>query len=164
MGYDTLLWIVIMAAAAVIELMTASLVSIWFVVGGLAAFLLSLTPADAFAQWLVFALVSLTVLVLFRGKIAAKLRKRHVATNADSVIGKVVPLRETVDNENETGLLVLGDQEWTARAEKDTDVIPKGELVRVLRIEGVKLIVKPEKKEEKEQKEKTEQKEKKEQL
>ena len=147
MSYDTLLWIVMMTAAGVIELMTASLVSVWFVVGGFAALLLSLTPASVFAQWLVFALVSLIVLVLFRGRIAAKLRKKHVATNADSVIGKTVPLQETVDNEKGTGLLLLGDQEWTARAEHDADVIPKGELVRVLRIEGVKLIVKPEKKE-----------------
>lgn len=146
MGFDTLLWIVIMAAAGAIEMTTSSLVSIWFVVGGLAAFLLSLTPASAFLQWLVFALVSLSVLVIFRGRLAAKLRKRHVATNADSVIGKVVPLKEAVCNEKETGLLMLGDQEWTARSEHDSEIIPKGELVKILRIEGVKLIVKPEKK------------------
>lgn len=147
MNFDTLFWIIIMAAAGVIELATSSLVSVWFVIGGFAALLLSMTPAPVLLQWLVFALVSLTVLILFRGRIAERLRKRHVATNADSLIGKVVPLRETVDNEKETGLLMIGDQEWTARAENEKEIIAAGELVKVVRIEGVKAIVKPVKKE-----------------
>lgn len=141
MNVDTLFWIIIMALSAVVEMLTTALVSVWFVAGGAAAFLLSLFPVPMFVQWLVFAAVSLAVMILFRERIAARLRKNRVATNADSVIGKIVPLKEAVDNEKETGLLMIGDQEWTARSADPDKTIPAGSRVRILRLEGVKVIV-----------------------
>lgn len=143
MSFDTIFWLIVMIAAGGIELATTALVSIWFVAGAAAAFLLSFFPVSVFVQWLSFAIVSLLVLYLFRGKIAEKMKKRHVATNADAVIGKVLPVKETIDNEKGTGLLVFGDLEWSARTETDGLSLEAGVPVRVVRIEGVKLIVEP---------------------
>jgi hypothetical protein len=60
-------------------------------------------------------------------------------TNVDSLIG-----RETVAQSDikpvEGGLIKLLGEQWFARPEAD-DVIPKGAAVRVLRVEGVSLIV-----------------------
>lgn len=132
-----------MIAAGVIEIATVSLVSIWFVAGGAAAFVLSLLGVPLFWQWIAFALVSLAVLFLFRGKIAERLRKNFVPTNVDSMIGKKVVLKETADAEKETGLFSLGDQEWMARAEDPDMIIEAGSQVEIVRIEGVKAIVRP---------------------
>ncbi|MDO4266051.1 MAG: NfeD family protein [Eubacteriales bacterium] len=136
-------WIIVMIAAGVIEILTVSLVSIWFVAGGAVAFVLSLLGVPPFWQWIAFALVSLLVLFLFRGKIAERLRKNHVPTNVDVMIGKTVVLKETVDEEKETGRFVIGDQEWMARAEDPQMIIEAGSLVEIVRIEGVKAIVRP---------------------
>ena len=47
----------------------------------------------------------------------------------------------TIDNRNNTGTAVLGGQEWTARAALDDTIIAKDALVKVVDIQGVKLIV-----------------------
>ena len=64
-----------------------------------------------------------------------------VPTNADRVIGREARVMTAIDNHQEEGLVTVDGQDWTARAAEDGDIIGKGELVRVLRIEGVKLIV-----------------------
>ena len=143
MDFYSIFWIVVMVLAAVVELATTALVSLWFVAGGLAALLFSLLGFSPVIQWLAFALVSLLVLCLFRSRIAGYMQKKHVATNADSLIGKVVTVKETIDNEREQGLLCLGDQEWSARTKEPGLILEPGTQVRILSIEGVKLIVEP---------------------
>ncbi|MBQ6537324.1 MAG: NfeD family protein, partial [Eubacterium sp.] len=46
-----------------------------------------------------------------------------------------------INNKKGTGQVSVRDLEWLARSEDDS-VIEKGETVTILRIEGVKLIVK----------------------
>ena len=64
------------------------------------------------------------------------------ATNADRVIGAEGVVIEAVDNLNAKGQVKVNGSIWTARAQDDT-IIPPSTLVRVDRIEGVKLIVTP---------------------
>jgi membrane protein implicated in regulation of membrane protease activity len=68
---------------------------------------------------------------------------KKVKTNYESVIGEVAKVIETIENYNQTGAVFADGKEWTARAVKDTDVIAKGALVKVVSIEGVKLMVEP---------------------
>ncbi|WP_334304419.1 NfeD family protein [Extibacter muris] len=42
----------------------------------------------------------------------------------------------------QTGKAVVNGQEWTVRPQDETQVIRKGELIEVVKISGVKLIVK----------------------
>ena len=60
-------------------------------------------------------------------------------TNVDSLIGKET-LAQTDIKPVEGGLIKLFGEQWFARTEAD-DLIPKGASVRVLRVEGVSLIV-----------------------
>ena len=46
-----------------------------------------------------------------------------------------------------TGKVSLGGNTWTARTESEGGIIPKETVVEVLRVEGVKLIVKVKEKE-----------------
>ena len=48
---------------------------------------------------------------------------------------------ERVSNLDQTGMAVVNGQEWTVRTEDDKTIIEQGELVRIIRISGVKLIV-----------------------
>ena len=47
---------------------------------------------------------------------------------------------ETINNEYPTGAVYVDGKTWTARS-ADGEVIPKGELVEIERMESVKLIV-----------------------
>ena len=61
-------------------------------------------------------------------------------TNADRVIGAEARVTEGIDNIQGKGAVSIGGIIWTARSDSD-EVIPAGSLVRVLRIEGVKVFV-----------------------
>ena len=66
----------------------------------------------------------------------------HEKTNYEEIIGKVVRITERVDNLKETGTAVINGLEWTARAERDEEIIEPGDQAEVVRISGVKVIVK----------------------
>ena len=61
-------------------------------------------------------------------------------TNVDSVIGTRGYVTDDIDNLEAHGHVKLGGMEWTARSTTG-DPIPKGTLVEVDRIEGVKVFV-----------------------
>ena len=83
------------------------------------------------------------LLVVFTRPFAMKyINARHERTNVDELIGKLVKVTETVDNYEQTGAATANGLDWTARSEDDRETIEKGSLARVVRISGVKLILK----------------------
>ena len=68
-------------------------------------------------------------------------------TNSNSLIGEVISIKERVSNIDQTGTAVVHGQEWTVRTDDDKEVIEPGELAEIVRITGVKLIVKKNKEE-----------------
>ena len=85
----TYIWIAVFIVATVVEFATVQLVSVWFAVGALASFILSVCRVDQlWIQILVFTLVSLISLIATRPLIK-KLNKKtkREPTNADMYIG-----------------------------------------------------------------------------
>ena len=143
MNMMSILWLCAMVVFGIAEAATVALTSIWFAVGALAAAVAALFGAQLWLQILIFAAVSLVCVLALRP--LAKTRfggSRKVATNADRLIGQEAMVREVIDNISGTGAVTVGGAIWTARCDTDA-VIPPGTLVRILRIEGVKLIVTP---------------------
>lgn len=136
------LWLGGVALFGVVELLTEGLVSVWFVVGALAALAVSVAGASVAAQTLTFALVSAAALILTRPLVRRVLSRPPVPTNSDRVIGALAEVTETIDNRRPSGAVYADGKTWTARS-AGGGVIPAGERVRVRRIEGVKLLVEP---------------------
>ena len=65
-----------------------------------------------------------------------------VATNADRIIGQKAMVTEPIDNVAGTGAVSIGGTVWTARSDS-AKPIAAGSVVRILRIEGVKVLVAP---------------------
>mgnify|MGYP001073083542 FL=1 len=63
-----------------------------------------------------------------------------VPTNADRLVGMEGRVTETINNDYPTGAVYIDGKTWTARS-VDGAVIPKGEMVEIERMEGIKLIV-----------------------
>ena len=134
-------WLIAMVVLLVIEAVVPGLISIWFALGALAALISALFHAPIWLQIVWFVAVSVIALVLTRPLVRKYVNGRITPTNADMVIGKDAVVTEAIDNLHARGAVLLDGKTWTARMDRETDKAEKGETVRVLRIEGVKLIV-----------------------
>ena len=126
----TVIWLVAMIALLVVEALAPGLVSIWFALG-----------APLWLQIVWFLLVSVVTLLLTRPLAKKYVNSRAVHTNADMAIGQDCLVTEEIDNIKGTGAVSVGGKIWTARMTSPDGTARKGELVRAVRIEGVKLIV-----------------------
>ena len=139
---DPTIWLLVLIAFAVGEALTVGLTSIWFAVGALGALITAGLGFGFWPQIIVFLVLSGVTLALVRPLAKKVLKPGYSATNADRVIGAVGLVTEEVDNMAGKGLVNLSGQVWSARAQ-DEQNIPAGQEVRVLRIQGVKVIVEP---------------------
>ena len=142
----TIIWIAAIIIFGIAEAATAGLVSIWFVAGAVAALLSLELGAVLWLQIVVFLAVSIAALVATRPLAHKMLDKTIVPTNADRVLHHTAKVTETIDNENTTGAVYIDGKTWTARSE-DGDVIARGSMVTIVRMEGVKLFVRKEREE-----------------
>ena len=136
----TIFWLIAFIAFAVGEAVTVGLVSVWFAVGALAALFATALGAGLWLQIGVFLGVSALALALFKPLSSKYLKPMLSATNADRVMGASALVIKAIDNTQAQGQVKVNGQIWTARSAQDV-VIPAGTDVKILRIEGVKVIV-----------------------
>lgn len=136
------LWLAAMVVLLIIEGAVPGLVSIWFALGALAALLAAILHAPVWLQVTWFVVVSVVSLILTRPLARKYVNSKTQPTNADMLIGSDCVVREKIDNLRGTGAVLAQGKEWTARMENGEASAEAGEIVQVVRIEGVKLIVK----------------------
>ncbi len=135
-------WLGLVVLCAVLEGVTAQLVSIWFVVGGIAALVSSLFHVNPFIQIAIFLFVTAITIVATRPMVRRLLNTKKVRTNADRYVGMEGVVTTDIDNEAGVGMVRVAGNLWSARSE-DNAPVTAGTQVRISRIEGVKLIVLP---------------------
>ena len=138
-----LVWLAAMIILLIIEGLAPGLVSIWFALGALAALISAAAGAPIGLQVAWFLVVSVLALVVTRPLAKKYVNARVTPTNADMLIGKECVVRETIDNVAGTGAAAVEGKVWSARMADDKVKAAVGEIVSVVRIEGVKLIVAP---------------------
>ena len=139
-GSPIFLWLALFVVFLIVEAGTVAQVSIWFALGALAALVSCALGAEMWLQITVFLVVSLVLLALLWKRVRSKLTTTK--TNVDSVIGAEGYVTEAIDNLSYTGRVKLGGITWAARSTSGAG-IPVGTLVKVERIEGVKVFVSP---------------------
>lgn len=133
-------WTVVGVLALVIELATATLVSIWFVPAAILTCLLSLAVDSIPIQIVVFVVLSAISMVISR-----KIYKKYIKKDKDEIsaenklIGKVAKTTEETDAN--TGKVLVGDIYWKAVSETG-EKIGKDETVIITGVEGTTLIIK----------------------
>jgi len=135
------LWLASTIALLIVEAMAPGLVSIWFAIGALAAMISALLGAPIWLQVMWFLVVSVVSLLLTRPLARKYVNSRTVPTNADMAVGQDCVVTEAIDNVLGTGAVSVGGKLWTARMASADGKAPEGAVLRVVRIEGVKLIV-----------------------
>ena len=137
-----IMWLVLLIVFAASEAIAVGLTSIWFAAGALAALVAALLGGAVWIQITLFLAVSLLCLAAVRPLAKRHLNSKVEPTNADRVIGAQAQVTEDIDNIRGRGAVIIRGMAWSARSQ-DGSAIPAGTMVRVLRIEGVKVFVEP---------------------
>ena len=133
--YMPIVWIGFAIFMLLCEGFTTQLVSIWFVLGSVCAAITTIFTSDITIQSAVFLVVSLVSPLVKR----FKRRNKTTGTNADCHIGQVGFMLTDLTDIDETAQAKVGAETWTVKSDKAP--LLKGTKVKVLAIEGVKLIV-----------------------
>ena len=132
-------WLIIAAVMAVVEIASLSLITIWFVAGGIAAFLAGFFGADLTVQIVVFLVVSFACLALFR-----PLAMKHRAigeSHASTPVGQEAVVVEAISGEPGVGRVETADHMTWAALSADGVPIEEGARVRVIDQKSIKLVV-----------------------
>lgn len=132
-------WLLMVAVFVAVELATTALVSIWFVVGSVAALLVGLITRLWWPQWLAFALVSVISQQLAKPLVARLRAKRAPAMNVERNVGRVATVLTPI-GPGRQGRARLDGVDWNALCSSPLAV---GESCLVLQVEGTALVVAP---------------------
>lgn len=129
-------WLLVILILGFLEAITVNLVSIWFVGSGFLALILSFLTDSFIVQFGTFVIVGIILMIVTRKNFEKKLVKKE-KTNLDRVIGMKGVVTEEI-SDLKIGEVKVDGKYWSA-----TSTIPlkKGEFVKILKIDGVKVKV-----------------------
>jgi len=130
-------WLLIIVILTILEVSTANLTTIWFVVSGIVALIISFLTDNYIIQFGVFVILGVILLVTTRPLLQNLLKQHKEATNIDRVIGMQGIVIQKI-TKNTPGEVKVDGKSWTATADKQ---IKENSIVKVLEINGVKLKV-----------------------
>lgn len=131
------IWLSIIIFLVIVEGLTVQLTTVWFVVSGLLALVLSLFVDSIELQFAIFVLGGVLLLITTRPYLIRKLNVKEARTNLDRVIGMEGVVTENV-GKHKTGEVKVDGKRWTAISDEE---IKENEIVEIIKIEGVKLKV-----------------------
>lgn len=129
-------WLIIAIVLGVVEVVTVNLVSIWFVISSILAMVVSMFTDNLYIQIGVFVIIGILLMPISK-KIYNKIKKNNVSTNIDRIIGMKGIVTEDI-TKNNIGEVKVDGKRWSAYSNEN---INKGEVVKVVKINSVKLYV-----------------------
>ena len=137
-------WLIVAGICFIVEIATVGFLIFWFGVAALITCLLSLVIHNVIAQTAIFIVLSVALIGLTR-PFAKKLNKKdNVVTNSNAIIGKEgIVIKQINSTPGDVGQVKVSGDIWSAVVTDYRNVIPVGSTIRVLGIDGVKLVVEP---------------------
>ncbi|MBR6880678.1 MAG: NfeD family protein [Clostridiales bacterium] len=137
-----IVWLILLVVFLIIEAATLGLATIWCAAGCLVAMVLDLVGCSTTVQLIAMIAVSVICFVICMIWIKPMIDQRRMTakepTNADRVIGHEGIVIKTIDPIDGKGQVKVIGQTWSAKSGKS---IPEGASIKVVGMEGVKLIV-----------------------
>ena len=138
---ESWIWLIVALVTLALEVATpAALISIWFSIGALFAYVAALLNLGLLVEILVFIIMSVVSFLGVRPFVLKYLTHKPVGTNADRFIGVQTRIVDEVLSDK-WGSITLEGIRWSVREVKH-GVLEKGTLVEVVALEGAKLVVK----------------------
>jgi membrane protein implicated in regulation of membrane protease activity len=133
-------WIALAVIFGTIEGLTLGLVTAWFTVGAAASAVVALLNGDWIVQIVVFIVVSFLLLILARPILVKKLKLGKELNNIEQLENATALVTEPIEP-FKSGLVKVNGVIWTAVGENREFKAATGTEVKIVRVEGVKLIV-----------------------
>ena len=133
-------WFIVLLICILIEAFTYQFVSIWFILGAIITIIFSAFIDNLIIQSLIFSFSSFASLLLFRPLVKKFTNFKSEDTNLGRYINQEAIVIENINNNSNEGVVKVNGNLWSARS-LNNEFIPKGTIVKVKHIEGVKLIV-----------------------
>ena len=134
------IWLGLIITLTLIELLTANLVTVWYIASAILALVLSIFIDNYLIQFSVFVIVGTILLFTTRDYLMRLLVKKKEKTNLDRVVGMTGVVTEEI-SKNKPGEVKVDGKKWTAISDKKIKV---DSIVKILEIDGVKLKVEEE--------------------
>lgn len=131
------IWLGLVIALTLIEVLTTNLVTIWYIASALIALLLSLFVDSYLIQFSVFVIVGTILLFTTRDYLLKLISNKKEKTNLDRVVGMIGIVTEEI-TKKKSGEVKVDGKRWTAISDKKIKV---DSTIKVLEIDGVKLKV-----------------------
>ncbi|PKK92811.1 MAG: NfeD family protein [Tenericutes bacterium HGW-Tenericutes-6] len=130
-------WLGLFVVALFAELVTSDMISIWFALAALPSFVLALAGAHLIWQVIVFIIIAFALLLFTRPVVKKYMKTNEIKTNSEALIGtEGICIKEITPDT--IGRVKVRYMEWSAISK---ETISLNEKVRILDIEGAKLIV-----------------------
>ena len=131
------IWLGIVISLSLIEILTVNLTTIWFVISGLVALVVSFFIKSYNIQFGIFVIVGVLLLLFTRSYFLEKLNVKKEKTNLDRVVGMIGIVTEEI-KKNKPGEVKVDNKKWTAISNKKIQI---DKSVKIKKIDGVKLVV-----------------------
>ncbi|MBQ6270041.1 MAG: NfeD family protein [Bacteroidetes bacterium] len=144
---EPLYWLIIGILLSAFEIITPGFVIICFGVSALIVSLLAfLGVSNLTVQVIIFSVLSLLFTVLSRTIFKKYLMKNSnsnkIQSSLEKLIGSHGVVIESINNDISTGRVMVNSENWAARS-VDNSIIEKNSKIKVIKIDGIKLIVEP---------------------
>ena len=138
-------WLAVIVVCLLVELIAdGTLISLWFSIGAVIPFCISLGKNDSVAfivtEVVIFGIVSALCLIFLRKIAKRTLYKNTEKTNLDALVGKTVKII-SVDEDADIAIVKLNGIEYTAVGENNETFKVKEE-VEIIKFKGNKIIIK----------------------
>ena len=134
-------WLIVAGLFFVGEIFTLGFLIFWFGIGALFAMIVSFFTTNIIIQTTVFLITSTIFILATKPLVKKFVDVKKTNTYVFSIIGKKALVIKDIDPIHSSGQIKLNGEVWSAETEND-EIIKEGSEVEVLKINGVKAIVK----------------------
>ncbi|NIZ19454.1 NfeD family protein [Entomospira culicis] len=136
-----IIWIGLLVFFLIIEVVSFQLIAVWFAAAALTTFFLSFMVESLAIQSFIFLILSGGFFGLFY-PLSRRIYRPKADTNSERVIGKEAVVIEEIDPAMGKGQVKVDGKEWSVKSKNPhASNIAVGTVVKVLAIEGVKLVI-----------------------
>lgn len=139
---QTIIWLILAILFIALEINTLTLTSLWFAFGSIVTMACTSFTNSTFLQFSIFLSSSLAFIIALKPITKKYIHTEKVATNVDRIISMIGIVLEDVDWNS--GEVKVDGKIWSARTDSPDILLKKGTKVEILKIQGVKLIVREE--------------------
>ena len=134
------IWLMVVILLTIVEVITVNLTTIWFVISGIITIFVAMITDNFAYQLGTFTVLGVILLLTTKSFLQKRLSIIKEATNLDRVVGMdgvvTIPI-----SKKQSGEVKVDGKLWTALSNEE---LSKGDLIQVIKMDGVKLHVRKE--------------------